>query len=396
MKTVSKPLVAIAMGVITFCHQASAQSYKLSLDSLSKINDPFLQESIILRLSKNFPTDNFENYKYSLAYNFAKAKNTCKAVAYLNQLPGKLHEMAAGSILLLLVKNDLSAAEALVKNELAKSDQSTPTRLKLLEIQIKILTKKADYKNAFIAMKAYYEATEKKTPILTANYYCLMSKSGKYKEALPELENVVRAGIANEETKMELKSAYAKLNPDKDVPVYFASVVKSFEDKCKADAMARMISKLANNFTITDVDGKLVSLTDLKGNILVLDFWATWCVPCVRGLPAMQMAVDKYKADPNVKFLFIHTLEASTNQKEGALKYFAEHDLDLPLYIDVKTGGKNSATSAFNVFAIPAKFVIDAEGKIRFEGFGGDQSDEAKVNELSAMIELCRSPDLKK
>jgi peroxiredoxin len=392
MRRIPQLLFVQALCLLSLFHQSSAQSYKKSLDSISKITDPFLQESIVLRLKEKYPQDSFEPYYYSLSYNFAKAKNMAKASTYLNQLQGKLREMAAESVLKLTMRDDLPAAETLVNQELKRSGQSVYGRLNLLELKTQIMERKGDFKNAYIAMKVYYEATEKKTPFLTAKYYSLMSKSGRYKEAFPELEKAVSAGIANEDIKTELKIAYSKINPQGDVNTYFTSVVKSFEDRYKEAAIAKMINRKANNFTVTDVNGKLISLSDLKGKIVVLDFWATWCVPCVRSLPAMQMAVDKYKDDPSVKFLFIHTLESSTNQKEGAMKYLADNNFNLPLYIDTKTAdGKNSATSAFGVLAIPAKFVIDREGQLRFIGFGDDQSDESLVNELSAMIALCRT-----
>lgn len=106
----------------------------------------------------------------------------------------------------------------------------------------------------------------------------------------------------------------------------------------------------------------------------------------------MQMLVNKYKDDPNVKFLFIHTWETVKDPKSDALNYLLTHNLNLPLYMDVKDPDtkKNPAVSSFGVKGIPAKFVIDGNGKIRFKASGLVWPDEAAVKELSAVVELSR------
>ena len=106
----------------------------------------------------------------------------------------------------------------------------------------------------------------------------------------------------------------------------------------------------------------------------------------------MQMLVNKYKNDPNVKFLFIHTWETVRDPKSDAVNYLLTHKLDLPLYMDLKNPDtkKNPAVSAFGVKGIPAKFVIDGKGKIRFKTSGLVWPDEAAVKELSAMVDLSR------
>jgi thiol-disulfide isomerase/thioredoxin len=368
-------------------------AYKASLDSLKTIADPLIQEAIITRLEKTYPNDSFDNYKYSLVYNFATAKNIAKAVTYFKQLKGTTRVMAMVTVPLLVMNADVMAAEHLVDEELARSGNSAYDRQTLLDIRRKIMIKKGDYKKAFAAMKEYYDATDIKTPALTANYYYLMSKAGKFKEAFPELEKSVAGGVANEELKMELKAAFKKLNPGKDSEAYLAAIIKPFEDKFKAEVLVRMISKKAPDFKVTDVNGKTASLSDFKGKVVVLDFWATWCDPCKRALPAMQLTVDKYKADPDVKFLFIHTWEKTANAKEEAIKYLADNKFRLPLFMDLKEPGtgKNPAVFAFGVMGIPAKFIIDGKGNIRFIAGGFNGSNEGTVNELSAMIELSRT-----
>ncbi|RZL46079.1 MAG: TlpA family protein disulfide reductase, partial [Pedobacter sp.] len=122
----------------------------------------------------------------------------------------------------------------------------------------------------------------------------------------------------------------------------------------------------------------------------VLDFWATWCGPCKASLPAMQKLVNKYKNNPDVKFLFIHTMEHTLTPKQEAIAYLKNNSFNLDLFMDLKDAKTkaNPAASALKVVAIPAKFVIDGQGDIRFKLTGFYGGDDAAVAEVSAMVDL--------
>lgn len=165
----------------------------------------------------------------------------------------------------------------------------------------------------------------------------------------------------------------------------------------KADALhkkllAEMIGLPAPNFTLKDLDGNVVSLKDLKGKIVVLDFWSTWCVPCKKSFPAMQLAVNTYKNDASVKFLFIHTWETSKTPVEDVKKYIAQSGFNFQVLMDLKDGtGRNAAVEDYGVSAIPAKFVIDKAGNIVFKLTGFTGTDAAALQEISERINLAKN-----
>ncbi len=156
-----------------------------------------------------------------------------------------------------------------------------------------------------------------------------------------------------------------------------------------------MISETAPGFDLKDLDGKSVSLESLKGKTVVLDFWATWCGPCKRSFPGMQMAAEKYKDSSNVKFLFVDTWENQTpevRQKEVA-KFIADNNYDFHVLLDKKVvEGSNDfkVVKEYDVAGIPTKFIIDPQGKIRFKAVGFDGNSEKLAEEVEMMIELTR------
>lgn len=156
-----------------------------------------------------------------------------------------------------------------------------------------------------------------------------------------------------------------------------------------------MVKEKAPGFTLTDLQGNTVKLADLKGKVVVLDFWATWCIPCIRSLPAMQLAVNKYKADTTVRFLFIHTLERSSNATEEAATFIKNKQYNFQVLMDLKDAAQWSKVAGdYRITAIPVKLVIDPKGNIRYRVMGFMSTDaDILVDELSAMIEKARAGD---
>ena len=153
-----------------------------------------------------------------------------------------------------------------------------------------------------------------------------------------------------------------------------------------------MVNQPAADFSLTDLEGKKVTLSGLKGKVVILDFWATWCVPCKASFPAMQAAADKYRNDPGVVFLFIHTWERSLTAAADAKAFVTGMKYDFEVLMDTKDPETkaNKVVDSYNVTGIPTKFIIDGEGKIRFRLTGFSGSKEAAVEEVSMMIDMVR------
>jgi thiol-disulfide isomerase/thioredoxin len=157
--------------------------------------------------------------------------------------------------------------------------------------------------------------------------------------------------------------------------------------------MSEKIAKMkteqpAPDFKVVDLNGKEVSLSSLRGKTVILDFWATWCQPCVASFPGMQKAVNFYRKDTSIVFMFIHTLEKNDHAVADVKKFMSFKKYKFDVYMDLKNpeSHKNEAVSAYGVRGIPAKFIIDKSGVIRYKNAGYISEEEA-IPEIRAMLE---------
>lgn len=156
-------------------------------------------------------------------------------------------------------------------------------------------------------------------------------------------------------------------------------------DAAKADQAgdgqeaSALSGKPAPAFKLKDLDGKDVALSDLKGSVVLIDFWATWCPPCRAGLPF----IDKLNTEFSARGVKVY----GVNEQESAedVKAFREKmKLSLPMILD--SDGK--AGNAYGVSGIPTTIVIGKDGVIRKVVVGFDPSEiDALRKEISAALE---------
>lgn len=188
--------------------------------------------------------------------------------------------------------------------------------------------------------------------------------------------------------------ALARMRQDDAAKAQFERFVKMRpEDDLDRQRALRYITqpelaraRMAPPFVVTTLDGRRVSMDDLKGKVVLLDFWATWCGPCREALPHMQKIAKKFDGEPLV------VLSVSLDQDEQKWKDFiAKNGMTWPQYFD---GGFTGPVSRmFAVNAIPHTFTIDADGVLQDEQIG-DSSVEGKLKKLISHAKELQAKDL--
>jgi thiol-disulfide isomerase/thioredoxin len=133
-------------------------------------------------------------------------------------------------------------------------------------------------------------------------------------------------------------------------------------------------AKPAKNFTLPDLDGKPHKLSDYRGKVVLVNFWATWCPPCRREMPSMERLSQQLKDQP---FVIL-----AINQQEDADRVFVftgqlEPAPTFPILFD-----PDSAVShAWGVLGLPASFIVDKQGRVVYRAMGGREFDHPEIEQ---------------
>lgn len=130
------------------------------------------------------------------------------------------------------------------------------------------------------------------------------------------------------------------------------------------------------DFTMQDADGKMHRISDYKGKIVVINFWATWCPPCVKEMPSLNNLAQSFPED---HFVVIAVCKDPQN-KEAALKLFSSYDQKrLPLFFEHKDEG---SSHALGIKGLPTTYVLDRKGYLVGQMTGGTEWDHHEVLEM--------------
>jgi len=142
----------------------------------------------------------------------------------------------------------------------------------------------------------------------------------------------------------------------------------------------------APNFTLPDIDGRAVSLSDHKGKVVLIDFWATWCIPCRMEMPMLQALHNEFR-EKGFEVIGISVDENPSKVVPSFIK-------DVGLNYTNLLGNEEIARLYGPIEGIPTFVLIDREGKIRRRGTGGRPREAFEKWIMELLQETPKRPDV--
>jgi peroxiredoxin len=128
----------------------------------------------------------------------------------------------------------------------------------------------------------------------------------------------------------------------------------------------------APGFALPDIDGEIHRLSDYRGKVVVVNFWATWCPPCREEMPAMQRAWEQVR-DEGIVILAVNIGE----NEDQIFTFTGNYAVDFPLLMD----RDSSAIRQWPIKGLPTSYVIDPAGRVAYRAIGGRAWDAPEILE---------------
>lgn len=143
-------------------------------------------------------------------------------------------------------------------------------------------------------------------------------------------------------------------------------------------AQSTAVGKIAPDFTQNQVDGTAMNLSDLRGKVVLVDFWASWCRPCRKANPEVVALYNKYK-DQDFEIIGV-----SLDRNKGAWEKAIEVDKLTWYHVSDLKGWQNAVAQLYGVRSVPQTFLLDAEGRIIARNLKGPALEAAVKKALAA------------
>ena len=145
-----------------------------------------------------------------------------------------------------------------------------------------------------------------------------------------------------------------------------------------APARAALDSAAAPDFTLKSANGENIKLSELRGQVVLINFWASWCGPCRQEMPLLDQMYQKY-APLGFTLLGVN-VEQDTKDAERMLK-------DTPVTFPILFDAQNEVSKLYDVTAMPSTVLVDRDGKVRFmhKGYQPGYEDEYQT-QIRALV----------
>jgi thiol-disulfide isomerase/thioredoxin len=172
----------------------------------------------------------------------------------------------------------------------------------------------------------------------------------------------------------QLKSDFPETKQGKDADKILENFAKQAAAKKIQDALVP--GAAFPDFEVKDLEDKPLSVAGCKGKVVLIDFWATWCGPCVGELPNVLKTYEKHHAE-GLEIIGI----SLDKEKERLTKFLTEKKMTWRQYFD-GLGWQNKLAAKYGVNSIPATYLLDKEGKIIAKNLRGEALEEAVAKAL--------------
>jgi len=144
-------------------------------------------------------------------------------------------------------------------------------------------------------------------------------------------------------------------------PIIFSILITLTCLTLSSTASAVKVRQIAPDFTLASNKGSNIRLKDLRGKVVMINFWATWCAPCRKELPLLNNLYNKYKG----KGFVLLGVNIDEHSKQ-AQKMISELKINFPVLFD----HTQTTSEAYDLQAMPSTFIVDKNGVVRFSHYG--------------------------